>query len=129
MSTSQMMDIYLLNVSRENIKFGKCQHTPKWNQHPEVYQKWIFNHHSKSWHRVRLLKVQGPLFLKVRGRVFFIKYDKMKCGIISCNIAFLKNIVGFSKFPQPNFLGNILRTNMLIIKYVWPFSRHKVLKA
>ena len=33
MSTSQMMDIYLPNVARKNMKFWKCQHTLKQEPH------------------------------------------------------------------------------------------------
>ena len=35
MSTSQMLDIYLLNVGRKNMKFWKCQIYPKIRVHTE----------------------------------------------------------------------------------------------
>ena len=35
------------------LEFGK-NYCHIWNQHPQVYQKWTFNHYSEFWLRVRL---------------------------------------------------------------------------
>ena len=49
-----------------------------WNQLPEICPKWVFSCYIEFWYRSfgiePFLKVRGPLFLKVRVQVRFIKY-------------------------------------------------------